>query len=127
MSERSDKELLNDIIGSASRIESYVRSMNYEDFLSDNKTQDAVVRNIEIIGEAVKNLSKNFKDENQGIDWKKIAGMRDKIIHFYFGVNLDVVWKTSVNNIPDLKNKIKEALNKLEQNLLLENKQQSGS
>ena len=107
MSERGDKEFVNDIKEAVERIKTYIKSMSYEDFLNDTKTQDAVVRNIEIIGEAGKNLTQGFKQIHNDIDWKKIAGMRDKIVHFYFGVNLDVVWKTSITNIPELNKKLK--------------------
>ena len=110
MSERGDKEFVNDIKEAVERIKTYIKSMSYKDFLNDTKTQDAVVRNIEIIGEAVKNLTQGFKQIHNDIDWKKIAGMRDKIVHFYFGVNLDVVWKTSITNIPELNEKIKNIL-----------------
>lgn len=115
MSERGDREFLNDIREAMVRIESYIAGMNYEDFLNDIKTQDAVVRNIEIIGEAAKNITVGLKSKHKDIDWKKIAGMRDKIIHFYFGINLDVVWKTSKNKIPELKEKIEKILKELEQ------------
>ncbi|MBM3709661.1 MAG: DUF86 domain-containing protein [Actinobacteria bacterium] len=114
MSKRSDKEFTIDIKEASDRIESYIQSMKYKDFLNDTKTQDAVVRNIEIIGEAVKNLTQNFKLQHKDIDWKKIAGMRDKIIHFYFGVNLDVVWKTSKINIPELNKKVKNIISEIE-------------
>jgi len=114
MSKRSDKEFAIDIKEASDRIGSYIQSMNYKNFLNDPKTQDAVVRNIEIIGEAVKNLTQGFKLQHKDIDWKKIAGMRDKTIHFYFGVNLDVVWKTSKTNIPELNKKIKNIISEIE-------------
>jgi len=114
MSKRSDKEFAIDIKEASDRIGSYIQSMNYKNFLNDPKTQDAVVRNIEIIGEAVKNLTQDFKLQHKDIDWKKIAGMRDKIIHFYFGVNLDVVWKTSKINIPELNKKVKNIISEIE-------------
>ncbi|MCM8787927.1 MAG: DUF86 domain-containing protein [Candidatus Omnitrophica bacterium] len=66
--------------------------MSYEQLLKGTKTQDAVVRNIEIIGEAVKNLSKSLRDKYKEIEWKKISGLRDKVIHFYFGINWDILW-----------------------------------
>ncbi len=66
--------------------------MDYEKFLQDIKTQDAIVRNIEIIGEATKNLPDDFKKKYSQIPWKKLAGIRDRLIHHYFGVNYDIVW-----------------------------------
>ena len=85
MSRRGDREFLRDILEACRRIISYTENMSYDEFLKDIKTQDAVLRNIEIIGEAVKNLSNIFKAENPEIEWRKIAGMRDRLIHFYFG------------------------------------------
>lgn len=92
MSKRGDRESLSDIKEVIKRIKTYMEKIDYTKFLQDSKTQDAVVRNLEIIGEAVKNISTEIKKKNKDIEWKKIAGMRDKIIHFYFGVNLDIVW-----------------------------------
>ena len=103
MSKRGDKEFLTDILEAIRRVEAYTTSMNYDKFLKDIKTQDAVVRNIEIIGEAVKNISSDFKEKHEDIDWKKIAGMRDKIIHFYFGIKWDIVWDVVKNKLPELK------------------------
>jgi len=100
MSKRSDQELMQDIIECAHRIHSYIEQMTYEGFLQDNKTQDAVVRNIEIIGEAVKLLSDSLKKANPNIAWKEIAGTRDKLIHDYFGVNIDVVWNITKEDLP---------------------------
>ena len=76
-------------------------------------TQDAVVRNFEIIGEAVKNLSERLKSNHPEISWKRIAGMRDKMIHEYFGVNLNLVWDTVDRDLPDLKQKVGEFLHSL--------------
>ena len=77
-----------------------------ENFFSDRKTQDAVVRNLEIIGEATKRVSATLKEAHPDIAWKPIAGMRDKLIHDYFGVNLQLVWDAVVRDLPDLKRKI---------------------
>ena len=76
--------------------------MEYDDFLQDYKTQDAVVRNIEILGEAAKLLSDEIKRKYPNIPWKDIAGTRDKLIHNYFGVNIDIVWDIAKNEIPFL-------------------------
>lgn len=100
MSKRSDQELVQDIIECAHRIRSYIERMVYDDFLQDHKTQDAVIRNIEIIGEAVKLLSDNIKKSHPHIAWKEIAGTRDKLIHDYFGVNIDVVWNIAKEDLP---------------------------
>jgi len=79
-------------------------------FLSDKKTQDAVVRNLEIVGEAVKNLSVHFKKSHPQISWKRIAGMRDRLIHDYSGVNLDIVWQVIKDELPQLLRQIAQAL-----------------
>jgi uncharacterized protein with HEPN domain len=100
MSKRSDQELIQDIIECTHRILSYIEQMEYDNFLKDHKTQDAVIRNIEIIGEAVKLLSDNIKKSNPIIPWKEIAGTRDKLIHDYFGVNIDVVWSIAKDDLP---------------------------
>lgn len=85
-----------------------------EAFFADTKTQDAVVRNLEIIGEAVKNVSAAFKASHLAIPWKQIAGMRDRMIHEYFGVNLKIVWDRVEQDIPDLKTKIEAILKQSE-------------
>jgi uncharacterized protein with HEPN domain len=77
-----------------------------ENFFSDRKTQDAVVRNLEIIGEATKRVFATLKEAHPDIAWKPIAGMRDKLIHDYFGINLQLVWDAVVRDLPDLKRKI---------------------
>ncbi len=100
MSDRTDLQFLHDIKEAINRIKSYTKELEYKDFLIDHKTQDAVVRNIEIIGEATKIISKNLKRKYPDIPWKEMAGTRDKVIHFYFGVNYDVVWSISKDELP---------------------------
>ena len=114
MPKRGDKEFLLDIIEAIKRIELYTKELSYSDFLQKIETQDAVIRNFEIIGEAVKNISKNLKAKYNNLQWKEIAGMRDKVIHFYFGVNWDIVWKAAKDNLPQLKEKIERILKEIE-------------
>ncbi len=114
MSKKTDKEFLLDIQEAIRRIEIYIKGLNYQDFLQKIETQDAVLRNLEIIGEAVKNISLDLKKKYKNIQWKEIAGMRDKIIHFYFGVNLDIVWQTIKDKLPELKEKIENILKEIE-------------
>ena len=114
MPKRGDREFISDIKEATERIKKYTTDMGYEMFLQDTKTQDAVIRNIEIIGEAAKNLSPDFRKKYKPIDWKKIAGMRDKIIHYYFGVKWDIVWAVIKDKIPSLSGQIDNVLNELE-------------
>src|SRR3990172_7877669 len=115
MPKRTDKEFLLDSMEAINRIELYTKGLNYQDFLQKIETQDAVVRNLEIIGEAVKNTSKNLKAKYDNIQWKEIAGMRDKVIHFYFGVNWDIVWKAAKDSLPQLKEKIEIILQEIKE------------
>lgn len=84
-----------------------------DDFFSDKKTQDAVIRNIEIIGEAIKNISPKLRASYPDIPWRLLAGMRDKMIHEYFGVNLDLVWETVERDLPELLKNIETILNEV--------------
>lgn len=115
MPKRGDKEFLLDIIEAINRIEMYTKELSYQDFLQKIEKQDAVVRNFEVIGEAVKNLSKTLKTKYNNVQWKEIAGMRDKVIHFYFGVNWDIVWRAAKDNLPQFKEKIEEILKAIEE------------
>ena len=94
-----------------SKIEEYTKD-GKDGFLNDQKTQDAVIRNLEIIGEAVKNIPPAFKNIYPDPPWREIAGMRDVLIHEYFGVDLKIVWGVVENNIPCLKNEIEQLLSK---------------
>lgn len=84
--------------------------MSSEAFLTDTKTQDAVVRNLEIIGEAVKGLSPDFRRAHKDIAWKDIGGMRGRLVHHYFGVNWDIVWDVIEHRLPELKKQLGRAL-----------------
>ena len=89
----------------------YSENLDYKSFIRDTKTQDAIVRNIEIIGEAVKNISEDFRNLYPEIPWKNIAGMRDKLIHHYFGVNIDIIWNVVKNDLPTIIKQIERILN----------------
>jgi len=88
--------------------------LEFEGFSQDEVLTRAVTRSIEIIGEAVKNISVDLKEKHKEIDWKNIAVMRDKIIHFYFGVNYDILWKTIKEKIPGLKLQIEAIIRGME-------------
>ena len=102
MSKRSDSDLAEDISEAIRRIDRYTQGLTAETFLSDTKTQDAVVRNLEIIGEAVKGLSTDFKKRHRTVRWRDIAGMRDRLIHHYAGVNWEIVWDVIQAKLPQL-------------------------
>jgi uncharacterized protein with HEPN domain len=80
--------------------------MSFADFITNDKTYDAVLRNLEVIGEAVKNLPDDFRDLHPQIEWRKIAGLRDIVAHVYFGVNDEIVWDVIQNKIPVLHEQI---------------------
>ncbi len=82
------------------------KSITFEDYMKSEVLKRASTGSLEIIGEAVKNLSTDFKKRYKDIEWKKIAGLRDKIIHYYFGVNWNIVWDVIKNKLPELKSKI---------------------
>lgn len=107
---RNDKFYLKDILDSIEKIESYINELDFEKFSKSQIVIDAVIRNFEIIGEATKNLSKEIKYSYLEIPWKEMTGMRDKVVHEYFGINLKIIWKTIKEKLPELKIKIKEIL-----------------
>ncbi len=108
MSKRNDLDYIADILEALKRIFSYCDNLNYDQFLDDEKTQDAVVRNLEIIGEASKNISSVFSQKYSEVTWSDLAKVRDKLIHHYFGVNIDIVWSIIESSLPKLQNQLKE-------------------
>lgn len=99
---------LQDILEGISRIEKYTNEMTIDAFDEDLKTKDAVIHCLEVIGEAVKNIPQDFRKQHAEIPWKEIAGMRDVLIHEYFGVLTDKLWETIERDIPELKKKLQE-------------------
>jgi len=89
-----------------------MKNVTKEEFLENREKQYAVLRALEIIGEATKNLSKEMKAEHPEVNWSDIAGLRDRLIHQYFGVSLDLVWATVKKNLPELENQVAEMLRK---------------
>jgi uncharacterized protein with HEPN domain len=107
---RRDKDYLEDIREAIRRILSYTAGLTRQGFLEDIKTQDAVVRNLEVIGEATKNLSAQLRERHPDILWKDLAGVRDKLIHHYFGVNYEIVWQIVTENLPTLLPRIEKVV-----------------
>lgn len=107
---KEPKIFLKHIQESIEEIENYARKISEDEFWEDAKTQDAIIRRIEIIGEAVKNLPLEFKRRHPEIEWHEIAGMRDKLIHGYFEIDLDIVFETVKKDIPKLKKQVTELL-----------------
>jgi len=106
---------LTDIIESIDKIESYVVGISFEEFFADERTKDAVLRNLQVIGEAVKNIPLEIRDKHISINWKAITGMRNKLIHEYFGVSFAIVWETILIDLPPLKNQIERLLKEIEE------------
>jgi len=117
---RDVRDYLDDILESIGRIKEYLGNLTEEDFYENTLVQDAVLRRLEIIGEAVKHIPNEFRCKYPEIPWKEIAGMRDIMIHAYFGVNLRRVWKVIEKDIPDLEFKIMKIIEELEGEQLYE-------
>jgi len=101
---------LKHILESIEWIEKDTEGMQKDDFLKNVPIQDAVIRRIEIVGEAIRNLPPDIKEENKDVSWQDIMDMRNKIIHEYFGVDLELVWEVVKKDTPELKKKIEEIL-----------------
>jgi len=102
MSKRDPSLLVEDIIDSANKILDYTANFSFEEFIKDGKTIDAVIRNFEIIGEAANRLPEEFKDKHSNIDWHRIRGFRNRIVHDYFGIDYSIVWEIKESFLPAL-------------------------
>lgn len=105
---------LKDILAAMVAVQEFVKEMDFEMFLVDDKTTSAVVRKLEIIGEAAKNVPDTIRQRYPQVPWKQMAGMRDKLIHAYFGVDYTLVWATIQNQIPQLQPIIVQILEDIE-------------
>ncbi|MBM3293798.1 MAG: DUF86 domain-containing protein [Candidatus Aminicenantes bacterium] len=107
-----DRDYLGDIREAILRILDYSKDQDYRSYLKDKKTQDAILRNLEVIGEAAKKISSKMKSENVKIPWRNMAGLRDKLIHHYFGVKHEVIWEVK-KELPKILDLINDMLKKI--------------
>jgi len=107
---RDYKVYLDDILEASSRIRDYTSGLTLDEFKDDTKTLDAVVRNLEVIGEAVKKVPDEIRSRYPDVEWKKIAGLRDILIHEYFGIDVNIIWDILKNKLPRLEEKVKKIL-----------------
>ena len=111
---RDYRLFIKDIIAAMESIEGFVEGMSFEELMQDDKTASAVIRKFEIVGEATKCLPDELKEEHPEIQWKRMAGMRDRLIRAYFGVDYKLVWEAIKAEVPSMKLKLQEILTELE-------------
>jgi uncharacterized protein with HEPN domain len=107
---RDYKVYLEDILEAIGKVQRYTANLSQEAFSGDERTLDAVVRNLEIIGEASKNVPRKIRSKYPEVEWKRIAGLRDILIHEYFGIDIDIIWDIVQNKLPELKKQINQIL-----------------
>ena len=107
---RSLRLYLEDILSSSAKILRYTEGMTFEDFIRDERTYDAVLRNLQIIGEVVKNVPIEFRDKYEQIQWRKMAGLRDILAHAYFSLEDEIIWDVVENKVPILIEQMREIL-----------------
>jgi uncharacterized protein with HEPN domain len=105
---RDYKVFLEDILEAINKIHRYTAGLSQDAFRNDDKTLDAVVRNLEVIGEAVKKLPARIRSKHPQVDWTRIAGLRDILIHEYFGIDVEIIWDILENKLPVLEREVKE-------------------
>ena len=115
MRKRDYKLFIKDIVDAMEHIEEFTGDMALDELEADEKTSSAVIRKFEVIGEAAKYMPNKVKDNHKDIQWKSMAGMRDRLIHAYFGIDYNLVWAAVKTEIPKLKPKLKKLLSSLEQ------------
>ena len=107
---REYRLFIHDILRAIQSIEQFVGKMEFNDFIKDEKTKSAVVWQIHIIGEATKNIPKSIRDKYKEVPWKYMARMRDKIAHFYFGIDYEIVWNVIKDKLPRIRPEIEQVL-----------------
>ena len=112
MSKRDLILLLEDMLDSALKIKSYAKGLNYDSFLKDEKTIDAVIRNFEIIGEAANRIDPDFRVNNPEIEWQRMRGFWNRIVHDYFGIDYEIVWSIIENNLITLIDGVESIIDK---------------
>jgi uncharacterized protein with HEPN domain len=111
MSDRHPTLLLQDILDSAGKILNYTEDLTYDEFIADSKTIDAVIRNFEVIGEASNRLPEEFKNKTDNVDWFRVRGFRNRIVHQYFGIDYEIVWNLKETHLKVLISEIENILN----------------
>lgn len=106
---------IKDILECINKIEKFIENINFDEFVKDDKTSSAVIRKLEVIGEATKNIPKSIQEKYNQVPWKDMAKMRNKIIHFYFGVDYEIVWKVVKERLPKIKPILETILKELEE------------
>ncbi|MDI6735527.1 MAG: DUF86 domain-containing protein [bacterium] len=117
MKNRDIRDYLQDILDSIREVKEFIENMEFEDFAEDKKSINAVVRSLEVIGEAAKKIPDNLREKYPQIPWKRMAGMRDKLIHEYWGVDLEIVWEVINSELPPISPLIQKVLGDMEERL----------
>ena len=113
MSKRNPKLLIADVLEAAGKIKTYTEGLSFEKFLADSKTIDAVIRNFEVIGEAANRLPDDFREKHSSVDWFRIIGFRNRIIHDYMGIDYQIVWTIIQKDLAPLESEIRKISEKL--------------
>ena len=114
MKKRDYGDFVQDILDSVNDVGNFIKGMDFKEFIKDKKTIYSVVRAIEIIGEATKNIPEQIRKKYPDVPWKKMAGMRDRLVHEYFGVDLEILWGTAKEDVPQLKVPVSNVLEDLD-------------
>ena len=111
--QRDPLVLLDDMLLAIRKVRSYTKGMTKNELLEDERTLDAVIRNLEVLGEAAKYLPKDLRDQYRDIEWRKIAGLRDILIHQYFGIDIHIIWDILETKLPSLEKNLQRILEDL--------------